>query len=422
MSTKEELLNLISGNHGSSAPIYFASTHGIYDLQPGLLEHTIVPPNTYIFESASVGESTLVTIDEPLWYIMQNRAAFAAYLNSDPSVTSDQMKQIFKNLVYYKPGDKIYKRTLLLEDENEFNPQWSYYKFIEGNPNVPFPEAPPDVEKDKPIIATSEVSDPPYTNVMKSFREEHFPPGKTRLRGFKRILTGSDIRFFTEVRKRDQYHGPAIFIFSSCASFWTSKNKKRDMELILEIGRTHQLANQQFAEMGFTSGHINGENGKPVLLGLDHINVKKRTSKGKTITEQFSSTATLQRNLKMTSVDLEELRYLEMVGDEITRFVRPRFEPIRVPEGAATIFTKVSEVNYIVAISSTGKTWWTYQEMEDAIDAGQEIYVSVGREFTQLKKKAGKYTSALRQGGTRRIVKKSKSKRKFTKTRKFRRN
>jgi hypothetical protein len=185
--------------------------------------------------------------------------------------------------------------------------------------------------------------------------------------------------------------------------------------------------------MGFTSGAISGEHGKPVLLGPDHKNTKKRSAKGKTSIEYFAPTSGVSDKLKMTSVDAEELRYLEMVGHEVSRFVRPRFNTIVVPEGAATIFRKLGEGRYNVAVSPTGETWWTYQQMESAIDAGQEIYVNINGEFIQIKKKAGKYTSALIQdrvpnpkfhgpswttGGTRRFLKKSKKTRKIRKFKK----
>ena len=437
MTTRGELLNLISGGGGGGGgggvPIYFASTHGVYDLQVESVESIVVPPNTYIFEAASIGEATLTTIDEPLWDMIQNRREFAAYLSSDPSAKEEQKKQVFKNLVYYKPGDTIYKRTLILEPENEFNPQWSYYKFTDGSTILPFPEAPVE-EEGNPIIIPPEIPNPPFTDVMKSFRHEHFPVGKTRLRGFERVDTGSDIRFFTEVRKRDHYNGPAIFIFSSCASFWSSDDKKKDNRLILDIGRIQQLANQQFAEMGFTSGAISGEAGKPVLLDTGHRIPIKRRAKGTSMNEQFAATSKMVGNLKMTEVDAEELKYLDMVGEEITRFVRPRFNPIRVPPGAASIFEKLGEDRYNVSLSPTGKTWWTYEQMETAIDKGQQIYVCIGSNFIQLKNKAGMYTGAIRQhrapnpkypgsnwtkGGSRRFLKKSK---KTRKTRKFKKS
>jgi len=393
MTTREELLSVIMGGGGGAAgggggaPIYFASTHGVYDLQSGAVEHIEVPPNTYIFEAASIGEATLTTIDQPLWDLIQNRREFAAYLSSDPSVKDEKKKQVFKNLVYYKPGDTIHKRKLILEPENEFNPQWSYYKFTDGSPVLPFPEAPVE-EEGRPISIPPELPNPPFTDVMKSFRHEHFPPGKTRLRGFERVEKGS---------------------------------------------RTQQLANLEFAEMGFTSGAISGEFGKPVLLDIAHRNMMKRSGKGK-LNEQFAPTTRLLGKLQMSEVDLEELRYLDMVGKEITRFVRPRFNTIKVPPGAASIFVKIDEDRYNVSLSPSGKTWWTYEQIESAIDEGKEIYVCIGTKFTQLKKKAGIYTAALKQntaknpkyfgpnwanGGSRRFVKKSKSKRK---TRKFKKS
>jgi len=171
------------------------------------------------------------------------------------------------------------------------------------------------------------------------------------------------------------------------------------------------------------------------LLDIAHRNMMKRSGKGK-LNEQFAPTSRMVGNLQMSAVDLEELRYLDMVGKEITRFVRPRFNPIKVPPGAASIFVKIDEDRYNVSLSPSGKTWWTYEEIESAIDEGKEIYVSIGTKFTQLKKKAGIYTAALKQnrapnpkyfgsnwtkGGSRRFVKKSKSKRK-NKTRKFKKS
>lgn len=394
MSSKEELLSLVLSEK-KSVPIYFASTHGVYDLRHGPVESFIVPPNTYIFEASSIGEATLTTIDEPLWNMFQNRNEFASYLNSSPSANDEAKKQIIKNLAYYKPGDTVFKRTLVLDHENQYDYAWGYYKFNPETTGIPFPES-AEIKDNEPIVIPVEPTDPPLTAVMKSMREEHFPPMKSRLRGFERIDTGNNAQVINEVRRRDRYTGPAIFIFSSCASFWESSNEKKDALSILEIGRAQQLANLQFAEMGFISGHTSGEDDIPILLGSDIRNIKIRKTKGKSVVEAFSKTVGLPDNLKFTRVESEELKYLEKVGSENSRFVRTRFRPIQTPPGAASIFIKNNDT-YSVAVSPSGKTWWTYKEIESAIDQGREIYIYINGEWIKVTQKAGIYTSSLRQ-------------------------
>lgn len=415
---KEKLLTLITspaaGAAGAAAagsaavPIYFASTHGTYDLtvNGGIVEYITVPPNTYVFEASSVGEATLSNIDEPLWQLISNRAEFAAYLDSDPSATDPVKRQVIKNLCYYKPGDRLYKRTLILEDNNQYDYQWGYYKFSDLVSALPLPTNANDDDEKKAIVVPEEPPNPPYTDVMKSFRQEHFPVGRTRLRSFERIDTGSDIRFITETRKRDEYDGPAIFVFSSCASFWssngkTSKDIRRDKAMIVEIGRNQQLLDYQFHEMGFRSGKYDHDRDEAPLLKGRFARIAKGVS------NRYGPERRLTGDLGQTSTDREEEEYMEHVGAELTRYVKPRFNVVRSPPGAATLFIEANG-HFVVAINKENpvgdRTWWTTEQMERILKNSKvPIYVNIAGEFKRITIPAGIYTArvGMRTGATR---------------------
>jgi len=409
MSTGPELLALIQGVEGgagggaavAAAPIYFASTHGIYPINEGILETFVVPPNTYIFEASSVGETTMTNMDEPLWELIQNRAEFAKYISGDPSVNKGVKKEIIKNLVYYKPVDRVYRRRLLLEPENRFEYNWGYFKFQQGDSVVPFPEG-LDGEGgaylqtlDKPLVLPEEVSDPPATKLMKELRNEHYPPGSARLRAPPRVEKGSNEYFITKTREKEP-DGPAIFIFSSCASYWESKTdegKKIDKVQIINIGRTQQAAKLNFLTM-FPEGEYDRRgNSVPKL---------KTSENSKLATENFIRELKLNPKYQITRLDPEEEAYLAKVGHENPRYVRPRYPHNSVPQGAASIFVKTGEERgdesgYRVERSPTAKTWWTAEEINKAVSEGRELYINVGGEFQRLLRQAGVYTAALRQ-------------------------
>jgi hypothetical protein len=446
MATGPELLALLQGggeggaaggSSSAAAPIYFASTHGVYAINEGILETFVVPPNTYIFEASSVGEATLTNMDEPLWELIQNRAELAKYVSGDPSVKESIKKVIIRNLVYYKPGDIVYRRRFILEPENRYEYNWGYFKFQQGDPIVPFPEG-LDGEKgaylqtlDKPLVLPEEVPNPPATPIMRSFRDEHYPAASARLRAPPRVETGSNEYFITETRKREGYRGPAIFIFSSCASYWesnTDEGKKIDKAQIIDIGRTQQAAKLNFLTM-FPRGEYDRRG--------DSVPRLKTTGKPK-FTEIFARELKVNPKYEITSLDPEEEAYLAKVGHENPRYVKPRYPHIRVPQGAATIFVRTGEqrageFGYQVERSPTAKTWWTAEEINKAVSEGRELYINVGGEFQRLQRQAGPYTAVLRQdpaatpashpkkGGrrTRRVKRNSKrtSKAKHKKTR-----
>jgi hypothetical protein len=410
MATRDELIRLIAGGGAAGgaapAPIYFASTHGVYDITQGPISSFIVPPNTYIFEASSVGEATMTNIDEPLWNMMQNRDEFAAYLLSQPQANNMTKQQLIKHLVYYKPGDTVYTRKLILEPENRFQFNWGYYKFDLGVQGIPFPES-YEEEEGKDLIIPNQPGNPPLTPVMQSFRDEHFPPITAALRSFKRVETGSNGRFISETRRRESYDGPAIFIFSSCASFWPSSNSKLDSLQIVDIGRAQQVACQAFAEMGFQSGQISGIRGpsnnllNPTLKESIALSVK--TGRPGVVIESFSKLARLTSNESVTQLDAAENAFLKKVGEDNPYFVKRRFRYPQVPPGSATVFVKTGEgvrgeLSYKVQPSLvTGRTWWTPQEINTHYSTS-EIYVTKdGLNFERIARPAGIYTAALRQ-------------------------
>jgi len=191
-------------------PIIFVSTHGAYSLE---LENTPfhIPPNTYVFETATIGESTLTDIDKPLWFLSQgeNRAAFMAYLRGevtpkDPHF-NPKFAEVFQNMHFYRPGDLMYPRILILGG-GRFNEKTTcrvgfgdmgFYKFNLGT-NFPFPEngrAPAKESRVFDDLRTKMIEDDDYW------------------------ITSTE--FINDIVPKDE---GSIIIFSSCATIEDSKN------------------------------------------------------------------------------------------------------------------------------------------------------------------------------------------------------
>jgi len=322
---------------------------------------------------------------------------FAKYVSGDTSVKDGKKKLVIRNLVYYKPGDIVYRRRLILEPNNKYEYNWGYFKFQDGEPEVPFPKAFVQ-DPAKPLVLPPEVPNPPYTDVMRSFREEHFPAATAELPSPPRVETGSNDRFISETRRREGYGGPAIFIFSSCASYWvsdTEQGKLRDKAQIIAIGRAQQNAKLSFLQM-FPEGEYERK-------GNSSLKVKK--SAGPHLpTEQFAAELSLNPKYQFTQLDPTEEEYLELVGEENPDFVSSRFPHVSAPKHAATIFKKVpGKESYKVELSPSSKMWWTQGEIKKAVSEGQHLYISIGGDF-QLVKKSG-------SGGRRKTRRITRSKR-----------
>lgn len=133
--TKEKVTRVFQ-----DAPFYLISTHGNYNLnRPDGDWFFVVPPNTYIFETQQAGDLCLTTIDEPLWNMVQgeNRDMFNCYfLNNGKGCpapiisaateggilhagkaagavhSARTYKQVFKQLTFYGPGERVPIREL----------------------------------------------------------------------------------------------------------------------------------------------------------------------------------------------------------------------------------------------------------------------------------------------------------------------
>ena len=124
-------------------PIYFASTHGVYEFdemecvewswpagvaepvetpKDDCVETLIVPENSFIIEAGQIGEYTLSEIDSPLWTVLQGRmrSYLVNFLLGKPTDReldlpfTEYMIQLLRSLTIYYPGDTVVVRKLLL--------------------------------------------------------------------------------------------------------------------------------------------------------------------------------------------------------------------------------------------------------------------------------------------------------------------
>ena len=131
-----------------NVPIYFASTHGEYDLD-GMngdkwvwdknamkiesndipIDTFIVPENSFVIEAADIGEITLNYIDDVLWKVLQGkyRQYFVSYLTGNPPVKAinhpyhKKMIKLLRNITIYYPGDTVVSRNLILNSGIDTN-------------------------------------------------------------------------------------------------------------------------------------------------------------------------------------------------------------------------------------------------------------------------------------------------------------
>lgn len=221
------------------APIILASTHGAYDLRSEPKVWT-VPANTYIFETQSIGDTTLTTIDDPIWRLCQSasRPWFINYFlgnrdfftlpNSGPP--QEQYSKIFKNLVFYKPGDTIAERDLSIGGGRKQEPSgiarasyvnMGFYKF-----NM-LPQRTPTEDPPVPSKARHVSSEILLNMRTKMVEDEDFVITNKQL--VELIMTGKPIEYkgvkngakqlqppqsFTFQVQGEKYR---IFLFSSCA-------------------------------------------------------------------------------------------------------------------------------------------------------------------------------------------------------------
>ena len=102
------------------APIILCSTHGHYDRKTDPVKW-IVPPNTFIFEAQTIGDLTLTLLDKPLWDLLQGGMRWGLYkyitgkykkMSREGIEVYDVFKQALASMILYKPGDEIFERVL----------------------------------------------------------------------------------------------------------------------------------------------------------------------------------------------------------------------------------------------------------------------------------------------------------------------
>jgi hypothetical protein len=234
---KTHLLNLVPAI--KTAPIYLISTHGAYDLRSDPIPW-VVPENTYIFETQSIGDTTLTSIDNMLWKLClaEYRPAFLHYFMGNHWFFEKKggaplpvYTEMFRNLILYKPGDIIYERDLTIggghKKEADGSARRSYvnmsfYKFDLTTPK----QAPPKSTTPRPMEPTeiAELNDLRTTLI----NDDDFIITNKQI--VNMINNGTEIEYDGLTDGRTQLIPPQtftyeddgepikIYIFSSCAS------------------------------------------------------------------------------------------------------------------------------------------------------------------------------------------------------------
>lgn len=227
-----------------TAPIYIVSTHGAYDLRNEPVRW-VVPENTYIFETQSIGDTTLTKIDNLLWKLClaKYRPAFFHYFMGNrwffnknkvnPGEPKQTYMELFRNLILYKPGDSIYERELSIggghKKEADGSARDSYVNmgFYKFSVNPPTPDqAPPKKTTKRPMapteiagldaMRTALVSDEDFSMTNKQVVElinNGTPIKYAGLKDGKKVLI-PPVSFTLE----NDGEPIRIFIFSSCAA------------------------------------------------------------------------------------------------------------------------------------------------------------------------------------------------------------
>lgn len=234
-----------------TAPIYAAFVHG--DTDVGNPRYETVPPNTYIFELAEVGEVVFTTIDEPLWGLIQDRNRLAASITGGD--TSDATAKILRNIIMYGPGDSYCVRNLELGEEERTLPTWGFFKHSPGD-TFSYLEKPPYIQFNPLSILKSRYYD---TRLG--------PPINT------------DTDFINYVNAYDKTRVKIIFI-NACSAILRKRLSPQERKNLTEIQRLQQKQWLYLAENGLQLGSfvhtseqipINKTNRTPRTLRARHF-------------------------------------------------------------------------------------------------------------------------------------------------------
>jgi hypothetical protein len=213
-------------------PIIFISTHGVYDLNKEPEPFT-VPANIHVFETETIGDVCLTTIDKPLWNLINNRGAFLKYLagkgdlatateiaasavygpddeddenDAKPSAKHYAYKKVFRNLHYYRPGDTIYNRTLIIggggEGARRSYANMGFYRFDVGAPIDSYPDGSDSKIRELQPLRTEMIEDEDLKSSQREMIDE-------------------------VLGVQEDVADGAIFIFSSCGAFWKEEAGKK---------------------------------------------------------------------------------------------------------------------------------------------------------------------------------------------------
>lgn len=219
-------------------PIIFISTHGVYDLNVDPEPFT-VPDNIHIFETETIGDVCLTSIDKPLWNLMNNRSAFVKYLagegdletatetsesavygpddeddeaDAEPSAKHYAYKKVFRNLHYYGPGDTIYNRTLVIggggDGARRDYANMGFYRFNVDDPVHRYPDGSESKIRELQPLRTEMIENEDKYSSQREMIDE-------------------------VLGVHDDVADGAIFIFSSCGAFWKEQGGKKVPAAIL---------------------------------------------------------------------------------------------------------------------------------------------------------------------------------------------
>jgi hypothetical protein len=243
------------------APIFLISTHGYYDISEPDQEPIAftLPPNTFVFETATIGDLTCTTIDPHLWTIVmgENRQNFLRYLmgkiNRNDRVNENgdidetffyNYIKVFKNMHFYKPGDTIYVRNLelsggrdanLTSTERDTYSTFGFYHFPITSKVDAFPERgaqrpSAQIKRLEPLrrrmIAPNMKSNTEVLDVMITNED---------------VLTKSFRRDFSEIGS------PSIFIFSSCGEVRCGRMSEFECNRRFKLIEQHQQNQDEVA-------------------------------------------------------------------------------------------------------------------------------------------------------------------------------
>lgn len=209
-----------------NAPIYAAFVHGDTDI--GNPRYETVPPNTYLFELAEVGEVVFTTIDGPLWELIQDRNRLAASITRGD--TSEDTAQILRNIIMYVPGDRYCVRNLVLGEEERTFPTWGFFKHSPGD-TFSYLEKPPYIQFN------------PQLSILKSryYDQRLGPPINT------------DTDFINYVNAYDKTKVKIIFI-NACSAILKNTLSPQDRKNLTAIQKLQQAQWQYLAEKGLQLG------------------------------------------------------------------------------------------------------------------------------------------------------------------------